>query len=474
MYFSSTMLIIFYFENMFRGISFYKLLNKHFILPGKNLWLILYPTLFLLFLFGCRKEIVPKAFWPRSEHEAYQHSLEQANLSQTALGRDWKEAGENSLKKPFDITLPFEEEFYWDPKGTEAVGYRFFVQRGLRIEVEISVHSIDSLLLFTDLYRERGDSVYEWTHVATANEDRHNLEFEPRRDANYVLRLQPELLRGGRFKVLIREVPSIRFPVSGKDSRSVQSFFGDPRDTGRRKHHGIDIFASRHTPVIAPSHSNVNRVGEGKIGGRYVWLYDSKRSMHLYFAHLETQEVSSQTKVVAGQIIGTVGNSGNARSTRPHLHFGIYRNGPIDPWHFITETNIEPDRISGDSLFLGELVRLKRTAFIKSSPGFTSQPVDTLEKHSMMKVTALTGNLYRVLLPDGSSGYIPENQVELIRDAIQQEIVPEAIALLETPDKNAVHMMNVKSGDKFTVLGKYKEYIYGKTLEGRIGWIRIF
>ena len=84
---------------------------------------------------------------------------------------------------------------------------------------------------------------------------------------------------------------------------------------------------------------------------------------------------------------------------------------------------------------------------------------------------ALTANLYRVLLPDGSSGYIPENQVDLIRDAIRQEIVPEAISLLETPDKNAVHMTNVKSGDKFFVLGKYKEYIYGKTIEGRIGWI---
>ena len=253
---------------------------------------------------------------------------------------------QNSLKEPFDIGLPFEEEFYWDPKSTEAVGYRFFVQRGLRIEVEISVHSIDSLLLFTDLYRERGDSVHKWIHVATANEDMHHLEFEPRRDASYVLRLQPELLRGGRFSVLIREVPSIGFPVTGKDSRSVQSFFGDPRDAGRRKHHGVDIFASRHTQVTAPSNSRVNRVGEGKIGGKYVWLYDSKRAMYLYFAHLETQEVTPRTRVVAGQIIGTVGNSGNARYTRPHLHFGIYRNGPIDPWHFIAEINIEPDKIS--------------------------------------------------------------------------------------------------------------------------------
>jgi hypothetical protein len=379
---------------------------------------ILYPALLLLFLSGCKKEIVPDAFLPRSEYEAYQHSLEQADLSKTALGCDWIQAGENSLKKPVDITLPFEEEVYIDPKSPEAIGYRFFVHRGLRIEAEISVHSIDSLLLFTDLFRESGDSVYEWTHVATAEKESHHLEFEPRRDANYVLRSQPELLRGGRFRILIREVPSIRFPVTGKTSRAIQSFFGDPRDAGSRKHHGVDIFAPRHTPVIAPSNSNVTRVGEGVIGGRYIWLYDQVRSMSFYFAHLETQEVKPDTRVVAGQIIGTVGNSGNARTTSPHLHFGIYSRGPVDPYHFIAETNSEPEKISGDSLFLGELVRSKKTAFIKSSPGATGKMVDTLGKHSIMKVSALAGNFYRVLLPDGLSGYIKENQVELIRDTI--------------------------------------------------------
>ena len=56
----------------------------------------------------------------------------------------------------------------------------------------------------------------------------------------------------------------------------------------------------------------------------------------------------------AGQVIGTVGNTGNARTTPPHLHFGIYRNGPIDPFHFIAETDTVPDRIQGDSLLLGE------------------------------------------------------------------------------------------------------------------------
>ncbi len=360
----------------------------------------------VLILPACKKEIVPKAFYPRSAHEAYQHSLEQANLSETALGRDWTLAGQEALEEAPTIVLPYAEAFYWDPNSAEAGGYRFFVKRGIRVEVEISVYSSDSLLLFADLFRETGDSLIHRTHVATADEEMHHLEFEPRRDSYYALRLQPELLRGGKFKVLIRELPSIGFPVKGKNNRAISSFFGDPRDGGSREHHGVDIFAARHTPVLAPSNASVTRVGEGEIGGRYVWLYDSKRSMYLYFAHLETREVERGDQVRAGQQIGTVGNTGNARSTPPHLHFGIYRNGPIDPFHFIAETDSIPEKILGDTLLLGKMVRAIRPAVLRNSPIAAGQFTDTLQMGSMMTVTALTGNLCRVQLPDGSTGYV--------------------------------------------------------------------
>jgi murein DD-endopeptidase MepM/ murein hydrolase activator NlpD len=385
-----------------------------------SLHIIFWALLLLSFLSGCKKEIVPKAFYPRSAHEAYAHSLEQVNLNNTALGREWNDAGKRALEAAVDIPLPFDEAFYWDSRNAEAAGYRFFVKRGVRIEVEITVFSSDSLLLFADLFRERGDTLIQRIHVATADDEMHRLEFEPRRDAYYALRLQPELLRGGQFRVSIRELPSIGFPVKGKNSRSIASFFGDPRDGGSREHHGVDIFAARHTPVLAPSNSSVTRVGEGDIGGRYVWLYDSKRSMYLYFAHLETREVERGDKISAGQLIGTVGNTGNARSTPPHLHFGIYSNGPIDPFHFIAETDTMPDLISGDTLLLGALVRSDGMALMKSSPLDSGTFTDTLESQSRVTVSALTANLYRVQLPDGSSGYIAEKQVELVRDTVQQ------------------------------------------------------
>ena len=308
-------------------------------------------VILLVFLaISCKKEIVPKAFYPRSAHEAYQHALERANLLETALGSEWIRAGEQALDNAIEIALPYEEAFYWDPRSAGAGGYRFHVKRGIRIEVEIAIHSADSLQLFADLFRETGDTSSSRIHVATADSIHHRIEFEPRRDAYYTLRMQPELLRGGTFRVLIRAFPSIGFPVKGKSSKAISSFFGDPRDGGRREHHGVDIFAPRHTPVLAPCDASVTRVGEGDIGGRYVWLYDSKRSLYLYFAHLQSQEVTEGEQRVAGQLIGTVGNTGNARYTPPHLHFGIYRRGPLDPYHFIAETDTIADKIVGDSL----------------------------------------------------------------------------------------------------------------------------
>ena len=72
-------------------------------------WVLLLIPLLLIGLPGCKKEVVPKAFFPRSEHEAYTHSLEAANLSSTALGIEWSEAATRSLDSPFGITTPFQE-----------------------------------------------------------------------------------------------------------------------------------------------------------------------------------------------------------------------------------------------------------------------------------------------------------------------------------------------------------------------------
>jgi murein DD-endopeptidase MepM/ murein hydrolase activator NlpD len=76
-------------------------------------------------------------------------------------------------------------------------------------------------------------------------------------------------------------------------------------------------------------------------GGNIVWLQPLFGNMRLYYAHLDQQFVERGQFVLAGERIGSVGNTGNARTTPPHLHFGVYvrqrgvRGGARDPVIFL-------------------------------------------------------------------------------------------------------------------------------------------
>ena len=87
---------------------------------------------------------------------------------------------------------------------------------------------------------------------------------------------------------------------------------------------------------MAAAPGTVTRVNETNLGGKVVWLRDTLGNS-LYYAHLDSQAVSSGMQVNIGDTLGFVGNTGNARTTPPHLHFGVYRRGegPVDPWWFL-------------------------------------------------------------------------------------------------------------------------------------------
>lgn len=124
------------------------------------------------------------------------------------------------------------------------------------------------------------------------------------------------------------------FPVSGKSN--IGSYWGDARDAGGRKHEGIDIFAAKGTPVLAVTDGYVVEVGNDGIGGKSITIQSDDYSWRSYYAHLDEQKVSYGQLVKKGQLIGTVGNTGNAKTTPAHLHFGMYENsGAIDPLPYV-------------------------------------------------------------------------------------------------------------------------------------------
>jgi murein DD-endopeptidase MepM/ murein hydrolase activator NlpD len=121
------------------------------------------------------------------------------------------------------------------------------------------------------------------------------------------------------------DAPHLVVPVDGVTRRALRSSWGEPR-SGHRHHQGIDIFARRGTRVIAAAEGEVVRIGTtDPLGGNTVWI--AGRGMRLYYyAHLDAFAPGLHVgqHVEAGELVGRVGTTGNARGTPPHLHFGVY------------------------------------------------------------------------------------------------------------------------------------------------------
>lgn len=416
--------------------------------------------------------MVPEIFRPSNRHEAYLFGLKSAGLIETALAADWVNASSQSLIQPQEISTGYQEVFYLDPSDPEALGYVFETKRGQKIKIDLEPIKADSLQLFMDLFRY--DSLLlpaDYEHVASAEESEQLLAFEPRSDGKYILRIQPELLRGGSFSLHIEVVPSLDFPVMDKNRRSIGSFFGDPRDGGRRKHHGIDIFAKRHTPVLAPTDGYIRFAGERGLGGQVVWMRDPQRDMTLYFAHLHTITARDDTWVKAGDTLGTVGNTGNARTTPPHLHFGIYQDGPIDPYYFVADESPEPRKIRSDLSLVGKKIRAKRSIRLVTSDRLVSDTVIELEQYQLMEVQAAVASGFRVKLPNGQKGFVAMNEVESIDRPIRTNNLPKKPLLLPVPGEQIVTIEQLETNEQLEVLARDMQHWFVRTDKGSDGWI---
>lgn len=308
--------------------------------------------LVFLLLAGCRQEIVEEEFQPVETHEQYREALSFLEISDSLMGAAWIRAGERSLTEPTNVETPVEETIVFDSHLPDAAGYRFPLRRGRRVTVEIET---DVDRYFADLFRVSApDGSREPDPpvlVASRRAGGDTIELEARRDQFYVLRIQPELLRGGYFRVRITSAASLAFPVEDAGPQNILSFYGDPRSGGTRIHEGVDIFAPRGTPLLATSEAIVHRVGWRDRGGNIVSLRDEKRDLLIYYAHLEEQLVTQGQRVAPGDVVGTVGNTGNAINTPPHLHIGIYQNnwrGAVDPWEYLVDPAVTEPIPAGD------------------------------------------------------------------------------------------------------------------------------
>ncbi len=133
-------------------------------------------------------------------------------------------------------------------------------------------------------------------------------------------------------------MPSI-LPIEELESDKLVSGFGErinPFHKGRHNHTGIDLAASRGTPVLATASGKVSVVSRTSLQagyGNYIDI-DHGNGLVTRYAHLEDIDVRRGDQLVKGEKIGLVGSSGG--SIAPHLHYEVIRDGePVDPINFM-------------------------------------------------------------------------------------------------------------------------------------------
>jgi murein DD-endopeptidase MepM/ murein hydrolase activator NlpD len=154
--------------------------------------------------------------------------------------------------------------------------------------------------------------------------------------------------RRHRLAIPLRVTPPLGpgdyvFPVFGEVSWG--DTFGAPR-ADVSYHHGDDLFARRGAPVLAVADGTVFSVGFIPIGGNRLWLRDGNGNQ-FYYAHLSAYSPLgvNGARVHAGDVLGFVGDTGDARGTPFHLHFevhprqylGLGYDGAVDPTSYLAE-----------------------------------------------------------------------------------------------------------------------------------------
>ena len=204
-------------------------------------------------------------YYPRDSHLAYSQSMVKLGIGNTQLYRNWIEAHDRAMANPVRIKAPFQETFYFDDVNTDAYAYRFSIDKGQKTTLSINQLKGDTGLIFMDLFQVVADTIQPFVHIASSDTLTNQLIVEHNETADYILRVQPELLRSGVYNLKILIEPSLAFPVSGGEEQDIGSLFGVPRDAGKRVHEGIDIFAKRHTPIVSVSDCQITFAGEKEL-----------------------------------------------------------------------------------------------------------------------------------------------------------------------------------------------------------------
>ena len=433
----------------------------------------------LLALNSCSKQQTMQALFRKATpHQAYARQLTQAGLDRRPAGRAWLAAADHALRDSLVVPLPFAETGYFRPEVPAAASYRYQVRAGEQIHISLTLTPGANARVFLDAFEMASGH----PPAPLASADTLLLDFHYRAEApgQHLLRVQPELLAAGRYTLRVAREPGLSvFPVQGRTEGAAGSFWGADRDGGARRHEGIDIFAPRGTPAVAATAGIITRTGETALGGRVVWLAAATHGDNLYYAHLDRQLVRPGQRVRPGDTLGLVGNTGNARNTSPHLHFGVYRGGQgtIDPLPYVQRPAVAPSPQVGPDR-RGEVVRpraaMRMLAGVNQSPQAVSLRALKLLPQTPLLVLGQQGSTVRVQAPGGQVGYLPARSVVPARRApLRRLVLVASTELLTSPVATSPARVALAARTAVVIIGKSNGYSLLRGPAGELGWALI-
>lgn len=374
----------------------------------KNLFKTTILLLVLLVIASCSKiQQVTDVITQPTAREVYARNFDSDSLPY----RNWNQAFSGALRDSLTVEIPYAEQGIFNAENTPVYAYNISLELGRTYQFQIETDSLKPLV-FVDLYESTSDTLNPFKLIEQADYKATSIAFSPQKSGDYKLVFQPQLAATGMFKIALSSNPTYSFPVAGLSSKAVQSFWGAERDGGRRSHEGVDIFAKKGTPVLAAVDGFVSNTGNRGLGGKQVWLRDGLFGSSLYYAHLDSIIARTGQRVKIGDTLGLVGNTGNARSTPPHLHFGIYRrgSGAINPFPFVEEAQLP---ITSNNLETPVQVVVKASKVnLRLGPSAKAEKASTLSNRDTLTVLGRTSDWLHIKTSENQHAFIHESLVK--------------------------------------------------------------
>ena len=361
---------------------------------------------FLLILASCQHvQQVSDAITNPSARDVFEREIKGNDSLYKIYEYQYNIAKQNQLQLELPVTLSSKS----DSIQLKILSYTIELKRGERFKLQSNRHA-DSLRLFIDLFDFKNDSMVSKKPIVSNQPMSNTIELDVTKDGKYKVVICSDIINTVDFGLAMFTTPSLNFPVSGKENSAIQSFWGASRSGGKRSHQGIDIFANRGTPAIAAANGYISNTGNRGLGGKQVWLRDGLLGQSLYYAHLDSITVYRGMRVKRGDTLGLVGNTGNAKTTKPHLHFGIYTStGAIDPLPFVklrTPPKIENQKINSignTKLNVNEL---------RIGAGIRNKKLTDLDRNLKIDILARTDSWFHIKINDTLQGFMHETLID--------------------------------------------------------------